>query len=109
MRSRSEVLEEYLELQIEQNEVILQVAIDRQFVLSWHDTMARGEHRRDEHRLHWNSDLAGRTMIEYENKARKSRDRFETNQKKLRDLKDELVAIEESNNHKIDFSPKPSA
>lgn len=93
MRQAHEVWKEFLGLQIEQVAVALEVASKRQLLQSWNDSMERAKHSRDEHRRYWDSNFALKCQGKYEVETRDAERQFGANQKKLADLKDEIVAI----------------
>lgn len=93
MRQPHEVWKEFLELQIEQNAVALEVVHKRQLLQGWYDSMERAKHNRDLHNRFWDADFALKCQKKYEGEECKAHEKFETNQKRLADLKDELVAI----------------
>ena len=92
-RTLVEVMGELLELQAQNTVVALEVAHKRQLLQSWNDGMERSKHNRDEHRRYWDSSYSLECQKRYEDEESKAREKFETNQKKLRDLKDEVVAL----------------
>ena len=92
-RTLAEVMGEFLELQIAQNTVTLEVAHKRQLLQSWNDGMERSKHNRDEHGRYWNSDFALKCQKRSEDEVREAEGRFGANQKRLKELKDEAVAL----------------
>lgn len=92
-RTLAEVMGEFLELQITQNTVALEVVHKRQLFQSWNDGMERSKHNRDEHRRYWDSDFSLKCQQKYENEAREAEEKFGVNQERLKDLKDEVVAL----------------
>ena len=92
-RTLAEAMGEFLELQIVQNTVALEVAFKRQLLQSWNDGMERAKHGRDEHRRYWDMDYALKCQKRYEDEVHEMHERFEANQKRLKELKDEIVAL----------------
>ena len=92
-RTLAEVMGEFLELQVMQNTVALEVAHKRQLLQSWNDNMEHAKHGRDEHRHYWDSDYSLRCQRKYEDEVHEAGRKFDTNQKRLQELKDEVVAL----------------
>lgn len=92
-RTLAEAMGEFLEFQVVQNAVTLEVAHKRQLLQSWNDGMERAKHGRDEHRGRWDLDYALKCQKEYEDEALEAEERFKANQKRLKELKDEVVAL----------------
>ena len=92
-RTLAEVMGEFLELQITQNTVALEVAHKRQLLQSWNDGMERAKHDRDKHQRYWDLDFALKCEKRYEDEAHEAEEKFDANQKRLKELKDEAVAL----------------
>ena len=97
MRSQSVVWKEFLNLLIEQQQVGADLAHKRLLLDSWSAGMERSKHDRDEHRRYWDAGYAVKCLAKYEAEAHETQEKFDTNQKKLCDLADELVAILKAN------------
>jgi len=89
----AEVMREFMELQVEQNVVTLEVAHKRQLLQSWNDSMERSQHNRNEHRRYWDSDFSLQCQKKYESEKREAEQRFDVNQKKLAVLIGKLDAL----------------
>ena len=92
-RTLAEVMGEFLELQITQNTVVLEVAHKRQLLQSWNDSMERSKHNRDEHQRCWDADFSLKCLKRYESEVHEAEEKFGANQKRLKELKDEAVAL----------------
>ena len=92
-RTPAEVMREFMELQVEQNVVTLEVAHKRQLLQSWDDGMERAKHDRDRHNSCWDHSYALECQRKYDKEAREAEQQFDVNQKKFAMLIGKLDAL----------------
>ena len=92
-RTLAEAMGEFMELQITQIKLALEVANKRQLLQSWNDGMERAKHSRDEHRRYWDANYALQCQARYAKEAGEAENKFDANQARLKELKNEVASL----------------
>ena len=93
MRTLAEAMGEFMELQIAQLKLGTDVAHGWRMLQVWDDGMERSKHNRDQHNGRFDIEFSLKCQGEYQAKAGALQKRFDANQARLKELKDEVVAL----------------
>lgn len=90
-RDLRDVVKEFMELQIVQYEVVLDVVNKQLLLQNLEISMEQSMHGRDKHGQYWDSNYALNCKKNREDEFQEAIGKYRANQKRLKELKDEMM------------------